>query len=150
MGAWGMWACSLFCSLFYSSLNWNSHTKNFDCVNSWNFTKSPPKFSAYVYCINPWEAAWMVVYIIVFILGSIHLKQSLLELIQNNRWLNLYLCPSSHWKITLCLYRLKQLNLSTVTCIQRIFLNMPHHVTNTMKLKDVLYMTVCYNLVILI
>lgn len=90
----------------------------------------------------------MVVYIIVFILGSIHLKQSLLELIQNNRWLNLYLCPSSHWKITLCLYSLKQLNLNTVTCIQRIFLNMPHHVTNTMKLKDVLYMTVCYNLVI--
>lgn len=108
MGAWGMWACSL----FYTSLNWNSHQKNFDCVNSWNFTKSPPKFSAYVYCINPWEAAWMVVYIIVFILGSIHLKQSLLELIQNNRWLNLYLCPSSHWKITLCLYSLKQLNNS--------------------------------------
>lgn len=70
MGAWGMWACSL----FYTSFNWNSHQQNFDCVNSWNFTKSPPKFSAYVYCINPWEAAWMVVYIIVFILGSIRFK----------------------------------------------------------------------------
>lgn len=74
---WEHGACELvyfFCSLFYSSLNWNSHKKNFDCVNSWNFTKSPPKFSTYVYCINPWEAARMVVYIIVFILGSIRFK----------------------------------------------------------------------------
>lgn len=38
------------------------------------FTKSPPQFSVYVYSIDPWEAARMVVYINVFTLGSIHFK----------------------------------------------------------------------------
>lgn len=90
----------------------------------------------------------MVVYIIVFILGSIHLKQSLLELIQNNRWLDLYLCPSSHWKITLCLYSLKQINLkySYMYSMNISEYASPCHKYN--EVKDVLYMTVCYNLVI--
>lgn len=62
------------------------------------FTKSPPQFSVYVYSIDPWEAARMVVYINVFTLGSIALRQSLLELIQNNRWLNLDHVPQQSLK----------------------------------------------------